>query len=115
MKKLILSILTLLTLTGCTTTNKNITYTKAKELITEKQAIIIDVRTIEEYNEQHIENAYNIPLDNIENINNYINNKEQYIIVYCRSGNRSKQAQTKLTQLGYTNVYNLGAMSNWEE
>lgn len=115
MKKIILSILTLLTLTGCTTTNKNITYTEAKELITEKQAIIIDVRTIEEYNEKHIENAYNIPLDEIENIGDYIQDKNKYIIVYCRSGNRSKQAQTTLKQLGYINVYNLGAMSNWEE
>lgn len=86
---------------------------EAKELIKEK-TIIIDVRTKEEYESGHIEDAINIPYDNINNetINN---SKDTKIIVYCKSGNRSKTAANTLIKLGYKNIYDLGSINNWDE
>lgn len=86
---------------------------EAKNLIKQK-AIIIDVRTKEEYESGHIENAINIPYDNINNktINN---SKDTNIIVYCKSGNRSKIAANTLIKLGYKNIYDLGSINNWNE
>ena len=117
MKKIILTIITLL-LTGCTSISKTsvITYNDALKLINNKDAIIIDVRTESEFNEGHIEDAILMTLDTInENVaKNNITSKDSYVIVYCRSGNRSKQAQELLNSLGYTNVYNLGSINNWQ-
>ena len=63
--------------------------------------IILDVRTMEEFNQGHIPNAICIPNETInENIINELPNKEQLILIYCRSGNRSKQAADKLIKLG---------------
>lgn len=74
---------------------------------------LIDVRTIEEYNEGHLDSALNIPVDNISSIQTYDSiNFETPIIVYCRSGNRSARAKEELNKLGYLKVYDLGAMSN---
>ena len=80
-----------------------------------KDYIILDVRTIEEYNEGHIPNAICIPNETIgENIVSELPNKEQLILIYCRSGNRSKQAAKKLNQLGYTNLIEFGGIIDWK-
>ena len=80
-----------------------------------KDYIILDVRTIEEYNEGHIPNAICIPNETIgENIVSELPNKEQLILIYCRSGNRSKQAVKKLNQLGYTNLIEFGGIIDWK-
>jgi len=118
MKKIVLTIMTLL-LTGCSSISKTseITYNNALKLINDNNATIIDVRTESEYNENHIENAILLTLDTInENTaKDNIKSKDSYVIVYCKSGGRSKQAQQILNDLGYTNVYNLGSINNWEE
>ena len=78
-------------------------------------AIIIDVRSAQEYNEGHLNYAKNIPDYKINNnIVNIIQNKNQEIVLYCESGTRSKKAYKKLTKYGYTNVYNLyGGLENY--
>lgn len=76
--------------------------------------IILDVRTAEEFAEKHIPNAINIPNEVIgtEEIAE-LPDKDQLILVYCRSGNRSKQASEKLAALGYTNIYEFGGINDW--
>lgn len=69
---------------------------------------IIDVRSKQEFIEGHLPNAINIPLYNIENeIENFVKNKNEIIVVYCEYGGRSKKAVRKIQQKGYINVYNL--------
>lgn len=116
MKKKIFGLIMMIGLiTGCgsKSINKLITSKEAKKMY-DNGAIIIDVRTIEEYNEKHIKGAINIPLDEIEyNIKSEISNLETKIIVYCRSGNRSNMARNTLLKIGYKNVYDLGGIDNW--
>ena len=77
--------------------------------------IILDVRTIAEYNEGHIPNAICIPNETIgSNTISELPDKEQLILVYCRSGNRSKQAAEKLKKLGYTNLIEFGGIIDWK-
>ena len=78
-----------------------------KELIKEG-AILIDVRSPQEYAEGHLEGAICIPEYDIQKeIEKTISNKEQKIVLYCNSGGRSKKAQKKLEKMGYREVYNL--------
>ena len=114
MKKIL--ILLIFLLVGCTTnTYTTISQSEAKKMMKEeKDYIILDVRTKEEYAEGYIDGAINIPLNEIENTNK-LNDKDQIIFVYCRSGNRSKQASEILANLGYTNVYDIGGLNTWEE
>ena len=83
-------------------------------IATEENYIILDVRTTEEFAEKHIPNAINIPNETIgsEELAE-LPDKNQLILVYCRSGNRSKQASEKLVALGYTNIYEFGGINNW--
>ena len=76
--------------------------------------IILDVRTPEEFAEKHIPDAINIPNETIgtEEIPE-LPDKEQLILAYCRSGNRSKQASEKLVRLGYTNIVEFGGINDW--
>ena len=76
--------------------------------------VILDVRTPEEYAERHIAGAVNLPNEEIgtEPIEE-LPDLDQLILVYCRSGNRSKQASEKLVKLGYTNVYEFGGINDW--
>lgn len=80
----------------------------------EKDYIILDVRTEEEYAEEHIPGAICIPNETIgsEEIEE-LPDKNQLILVYCRSGNRSKQASQKLADMGYTNVVEFGGIIYW--
>lgn len=88
---------------------KNINY---KELV-QNGAILLDVRTIPEFNENGLTGAVNLPVDNIMDITNLIPNKETQVIIYCRSGNRSKTAYNKMKQLGYNNIYDMGSYRNY--
>ncbi len=80
-----------------------------------KGAVIVDVRSSQEYDEGHINKAINIPYYEIKkNVNNELNNKNQEIVLYCQTGFRSKQAYKKLIKLEYKKVYNLyGGLDNW--
>ena len=80
----------------------------------ETDYIILDVRTREEYESAHIPGAICIPNETIgtEEIP-ALPDKDQLILVYCRSGNRSKQASKKLAALGYSNVYEFGGIKDW--
>ena len=78
--------------------------------------IILDVRTLEEYNKGHIPNAICIPNETIdESVITKLPRKEQLILIYCRSGNRSKQAAKKLANLGYTNIVEFGGIMDWDD
>ena len=120
MKKTIPFLMALLLLAGCGAQSEESTYRQinAEEAaaLMEKESsyIILDVRTAEEYSEKHIPGAINIPNETIgtEDIPE-LPDKEQLILVYCRSGNRSKQASEKLVKLGYTNIVEFGGINDW--
>ena len=80
----------------------------------ENDYIILDVRTPEEFSEKHIPGAINVAKETIgsEKIPE-LPDKDQLILVYCRSGNRSKQASEKLVALGYTNIVEFGGINDW--
>ena len=112
MKKKIISLLVcILLLTACDENSyKTIDSNAAMELIKDN-AVIIDVREINEYNTGHIKDAINIPVGNISSIDY---SKDTVIILYCASGMRSSNAAEELIELGYTKVYNLdGGLINW--
>ena len=76
--------------------------------------IILDVRTTEEFADRHIPGAINIPNETIGTAEiPELPDKDQLILVYCRSGNRSKQAAEKLSALGYTNIVEFGGINDW--
>ena len=113
--------LSLFGLTACggeqekTSTYEQITAEQAKTIMdTEKDYIIIDARTEEEFAEGHIENAILIPEYEIKDrAEKELSDKEQLILVYCRSGRRSKIASEELVKLGYTNVKEFGGIIDW--
>ena len=94
---------------------KIITQEEAKKIIDEQEGyIILDVRTKEEYDAGHIPNAILLPNEDIgsEDID-ILPDKKQLILIYCRSGNRSKQAAQKLVDLGYENIMEFGGIIDW--
>ena len=120
MKKIIPFLMALLLLAGCGAQSEESTYRQinAEEadsmMEEESDYLILDVRTAQEYSEKHIPGAINIPNETIgtEDIPE-LPDKEQLILVYCRSGNRSKQASEKLVKLGYTNIVEFGGINDW--
>ena len=90
-------------------TDKKLNNNEIVETMSNHEVIILDVRTKSEYDEEHIKDAINIPLDEINK--EIMLNKDKVILVYCRSGNRSKTAATKLIDLGYT-AYDIGGISS---
>ena len=94
---------------------EQITAEQAKTIMdTQKDYVIIDARTEEEFAEGHIENAILIPEYEIaERAEKELSDKEQLILVYCRSGRRSKIASEELVKLGYTNVKEFGGIIDW--
>ena len=112
--------LSLFGLTACQNGGNNATYEQikaqeAKEIMdTEQDYIIIDARTEEEFAEGHIEGAILIPEYEIKNrAEKELPDKDALILVYCRSGRRSKIASEELVNLGYTNVKEFGGIINW--
>lgn len=85
-----------------------------KRLDSEEEIILLDVRTLEEYQEGHIKDAVLIPVDTLEEAaEEKLPDKDAAIFVYCRSGRRSVTAANILVELGYKNVYNLGGIIDW--
>ena len=117
MKKLLTSILlfTIIITSACSKNMINsgtITCTQFNKVINYNNVKIIDVRNDDEYNEGHLDNAINIPYDNIvEGIKAYNDiSKDTPIVLYCKSGARSEKAYNSLKNEGYKHLYNLGAM-----
>ena len=118
--KMLLSVLAIFVLAGCSketaeNSYKQISMDEAVTMMAEEtDYIILDVRTQEEFAEKHIPNAINVPNETIgkDDIPE-LPRKDQMILVYCRSGNRSKQASEKLVKLGYTNIYEFGGINDW--
>ena len=123
MKKLVFLLLAVMMLTACgQDTEKdqgavyvNITAEEAKRIMdTEECYIILDVRTQEEYDQGHIPGAILIPDTEIKaKAEDVLTDKDQLILVYCRSGRRSKIAAEALVELGYTNIKEFGGIIDW--
>ena len=109
----------LLCLTGCTAEEKmayrQISQEEAKSMMTRNDGhIIVDVRRQDEYDSGHIPGAILIPNESIGTEQpEQLPDKDQIILVYCRSGRRSKEAAQKLANMGYTNVYEFGGIIDW--
>ena len=120
MKRIIPILMALLLLSGCATqsakkTYRQITMEEAVTMLEEETGYpILDVRTAQEYSEKHIPGAINIANESIGTKDiPELPDKDQLILVYCRSGNRSKQASEKLVKLGYTNIVEIGGINRW--
>ena len=123
MKKLIIFLLLMLALSACGQAKENdqgavymnITAEEAKQIMdTEEGCIILDVREQEEYDAGHIPGAILIPYTQMgEKANDMLPDKDQLILVYCRSGRRSKIAAEALLELGYTNIKEFGGIIDW--
>lgn len=123
MKKLIPILLSALMFTGCAGTSNNqtniyrsITIDEAVTMMAQETGyIILDVRRPDEFAAGHIPNAINVPNESIGTSEiPKLPNKDQLIMVYCRSGRRSKEASEKLVKLGYTNVVEFGGILDWK-
>lgn len=123
MKKLFLILLAAMLLSACGQNKENnreavymnITAQEAKKIMdTEQDYIILDTRTQEEYEEGHIPGAIVISHEEIkEKAESVLKDKNQLILVYCRSGRRSKLASEDLVELGYTNIKEFGGIIDW--
>lgn len=124
MKRILPLFLLLLLLTGCGGTSSNassedgyqqISQEEAKEMMDTQDVIILDVREQDEYDSGHIPGAALLPVGTIdeETAAEVISEKDSTVLVYCRSGNRSKTASSALVELGYTNIYEFGGINTW--
>ena len=123
MKKLIPLLLSALMFTGCAgvgnqanNTYRSITMDAAVTMMAEESGyIILDVRRPDEFTAGHIPNAINVPNETIGTAEiPELPDKDQLIMVYCRSGRRSKEASEKLVKLGYTNIVEFGGILDWK-
>lgn len=123
-KYILLSLLAvlLITLSGCSSDKKastenyqTITASEAKEMMEKDSSIIIlDVRTEEEYLEEHIKGSRLISYTDIsDKAEELLTDKDATILVYCRSGRRSAIATQSLVDLGYTKIYDFGGINDW--
>ncbi|MBC5735220.1 rhodanese-like domain-containing protein [Lawsonibacter hominis] len=110
----------LLLLTGCggntsDSSYEQITQEAAKEMMDTQEVIILDVREQDEYDSGHIPSAVLLPVGMIDEDTaaKVIPEKDSTVLVYCRSGNRSKTASAALADLGYTNIYEFGGINTW--
>ena len=110
----------LLLLTGCggnaaDASYQQITQEEAKEMMDSQEVIILDVREQDEYDSGHIPGAMLLPAGTIDEATaaDAIPEKDSTVLVYCRSGNRSKTASSTLADLGYTNIYEFGGINTW--
>ncbi len=120
MKIFIPALLLVFLLTGCTAPAKESGYRQigmdeaVAMMEEESNYVILDVRTAQEYQDKHIPDAINVPNETIDTEEiPELPDKEQLILVYCRSGNRSKKAAGKLAALGYINIVEFGGINDW--
>ena len=122
MKKVLFFILSLLMLTGCAAENDTVSQAEYKKITADEAAammidevIILDVRTQEEFDAGHIENAVLLPDYKVEaGASELLPDKEQTILIYCRTGRRSANAAKELIAMGYTSVYDFGGLeTDW--
>lgn len=120
MKKILPLLFSALAFTACGSASSELSFQQISmdaaitQMAEEDNFILLDVRTPEEFADGHIPGAINIPNESIvENDITELPDKEQRIYVYCRSGNRSKQASAKLVNLGYTNVVEIGGIIDY--
>ena len=120
MKRIIPFLLALFLLTGCGGNSaagsyQQITQEEAKEMMDFQEVIILDVREQDEYDSDHIFGAVLLPVGTIDGDTaaQVIPEKDTVVLVYCRSGNRSKTASQALADLGYTQVYEFGGIRDW--
>ena len=94
---------------------QQITQEAAKEMMDTQEVVILDVREQHEYDSGHIPGALLLPVGTITNdtATAVIDELDTVVLVYCRSGNRSKTASQALVDLGYTNFYEFGGINNW--
>lgn len=92
---------------------KNINFEQAKQIIDNEKALILDVRTEEEFVTGHIIDAINIPVDELQYRIGELEDKNEKILVYCKSGARSVIACEILEAYGFTNIYNIGGVVDW--
>ena len=125
MKKLTVLTVLLFCLCGCAgekqedlpeASYRRISQEEAKRIMEEEtDYLIIDVRTEEEFKEGHIPGALNIPNETIIDARpSQLPDSTQVLLIYCRSGNRSRQAAQKLADMGYVNVYEFGGINTWD-
>ena len=121
MKRILPLFLLLHLLTGCGgsatsgSSYQPISQEEAKEMMDTQDVIILDVREQDEYDSGHIPGAVLLPVGTIdeETAAEVIPEKDSTVLVYCRSGNRSKTASFALAELGYTNIYEFGGINTW--
>ena len=82
-----------------------------KEFAATPGAVLLDVRTPEEYREGHIPGSKNVPLQSLDKVTGFVNNQDTPVFVYCHSGARSAQAVSALHRMGYNNVKNIGGIA----
>lgn len=114
-KTSVIVLMALMILSACFSSSYHkISASKAKSMMEEGTVVIVDVRTLAEYNEGHIEGAILIPNETIgSTAPSALPDKEAVILIYCRSGNRSKQAADKLVAMGYAKIYDFGGIIDW--
>ena len=119
MKRILPILLSLLLLTGCGGNSSDgyqqITQEEAKEMMDTQEVIILDVREQDEYDSGHVPGAVLLPVGTIDEDTaaEVIPEKDSTVLVYCRSGNRSKTASSTLAELGYTGIYEFGGINTW--
>ena len=122
MKKIIFLLLAVMLLAACEQEETkqeavymNITAQEAKEIMDRESGyVILDVRTREEYDQGHIPGAIVISHEEVaDKAEETLTDKDQLILVYCRSGRRSKIAAEALVELGYTNILEFGGILDW--
>lgn len=115
LKALFLTLLLALSLAACGNSTPNVEISET--VLTEAKndvAVLVDVRTPEEFKAGHLPHAINIPHDKIPTLSQFTVSMDFPIYVYCRSGNRSKEAKKELEKLGYTTVIDLGGIENYK-
>lgn len=120
MKRMIPLLFSLLLLAGCggnaaDDSYQQITQEEAKEMMDTQEVVILDVREQDEYDSGHIPGAVLLPVGTIDEDTaaKVIPEKDSSVLVYCRSGNRSKTASAALAELGYTGIYEFGGINTW--
>lgn len=93
---------------------RDISQEEGKRMIEEKHVVLVDVRTPEEFKAGHIPGAINIRNESIKGEPEELPDKNARILLYCRSGLRAKDAMTKLDELGYTDLSNMGGILDWK-